>query len=71
MALWYISRATGLVSLALFTAAVVLGLLTAGRLGTSNFPRFAVQRLHRNLSMLSLAFLAVHIISAVSDSYTL
>lgn len=67
--LWYLSRASGLVSLALFTATVVLGLLTAGRLGTPGFPRFAVQSLHRNLSVLSLVFLLVHIGGAVLDGY--
>ncbi|OLR94718.1 ferric reductase-like transmembrane domain-containing protein [Actinokineospora bangkokensis] len=69
MVLWYISRATGLVSLALFTATLVLGLLTAGRFAAAGLPRFAVQRLHRNLSLLSLAFLVVHVVSAVSDGY--
>lgn len=33
-AVWYFSRATGLVSLVLFTAVVVLGALGAGRFAT-------------------------------------
>ncbi|GLZ39467.1 ferric reductase-like transmembrane domain-containing protein [Actinokineospora sp. NBRC 105648] len=67
--LWYISRATGLVALGLLTATLVLGLLTAGRLGTVRLPRFAVGALHRNLSLLTVVFLVVHIASAVLDGY--
>ncbi|HVX45200.1 MAG TPA: ferric reductase-like transmembrane domain-containing protein [Mycobacteriales bacterium] len=69
MTLWYVSRATGLIALALFTLAMALGALTSGRAATPGLPRFAVVALHRNASLLSLAFLSVHIGSAVIDSY--
>lgn len=69
MTLWYVSRATGLISLALLSLAMVLGALTSGRISTARLPRFAVSGLHRNVSLLSLAFLAVHIIAATVDSY--
>jgi predicted ferric reductase len=69
MTLWYVSRATGLVALVLFTTTVVLGTLTAGRVKSAAWPRFAVAELHRNLSLLSVAFLAVHISTAILDSY--
>ena len=68
-ALWYTSRATGLVSLLLITATVVLGASHAGRAASSRWPRFTVHAVHRNLSLLTLAFLAVHIGTAASDSY--
>ena len=32
-------------------------------------PRFAVLGLHRNLSLLAVAFVAIHVITAVADSY--
>jgi predicted ferric reductase len=68
-AVWYFSRATGLVSLVLFTGVVVLGALGAGRFATREWPRFAVAALHRNLALTSIAFLAAHIASAVLDGY--
>ncbi|MEC3982701.1 ferric reductase-like transmembrane domain-containing protein [Amycolatopsis sp. H20-H5] len=69
MTLWYVSRATGLVALVLFTATMVLGTLTSGRVQSPAWARFAVAELHRNLSLLSVAFLTVHIATAVLDSY--
>lgn len=69
MTLWYLSRATGLVALVLFSLATALGALTAGRVASPAMPRFAISALHRNVSLLSLAFLLLHIVSATVDSY--
>jgi sulfoxide reductase heme-binding subunit YedZ len=68
-ALWYASRATGLVSLLLLTATLVLGLLGAARASSDRWPRFVVAALHRNLSLLAVVFLAIHISSAILDPY--
>lgn len=68
--LWYVTRATGLVSLVLLTVSVLLGLLVAGRLTSRRWPRFLTQGLHRNVSLLVLAFLALHVGGTVLDSYT-
>ncbi|WP_030443503.1 ferric reductase-like transmembrane domain-containing protein [Actinoplanes subtropicus] len=68
-ALWYSSRATGLVSLLLLSATVVLGALNTGRLFSRSWPRFAVAAVHRNLSLISLVFLTVHVATAVIDPY--
>jgi methionine sulfoxide reductase heme-binding subunit len=68
--LWYVTRATGLVSLVLLTTSVLLGLLTAGRFSSGRWPRFLTQGMHRNVSLLVLVFLALHIGSTVLDSYT-
>jgi len=68
-ALWYSSRATGLVSLVLLSATVVLGALNSARLSTPGWPRFAVAAVHRNFSLLVLAFLVVHVATAVVDPY--
>ncbi|MFE3174203.1 ferric reductase-like transmembrane domain-containing protein [Amycolatopsis sp. NPDC059090] len=68
-ALWYFSRATGIVSLVFSTAVVVLGLLNSGRFATRRWPRFALADLHRNLALASLVFLAAHIVFAVVDGY--
>ncbi len=68
--LWYATRATGLVTLLLLTASVLLGVLTAGRFANPGWPRFLTQGLHRNISLLVLAFLAVHVGTTVIDTYT-
>src|SRR5580692_11531086 len=68
-ALWYTSRATGVVSLLLLTAVMLLGLLVTRQGRLPGLPRFAVTGLHRNLSLLSVAFVAVHVLAAVFDGY--
>lgn len=67
--LWYATRAAGLVTLVLLTASVVLGILNAGRFATRNWPRFVVQGLHRNISLLALGCLALHVGTTVIDTY--
>jgi hypothetical protein len=67
--LWYTTRATGIIALLLITASVVLGLLTSVRFARPNWPRFVTVGLHRNMSLLVLAFTGLHIITTVSDSY--
>lgn len=69
-ALWFASRATGLVALLLLTATVVLGSSHAGRAGGGRrWPRFALHAVHRNLSLLTVAFVAVHASTAIIDPY--
>ena len=68
-ALWYTSRATGVVSLLLLTAVVLLGVLVNRQGRLPGLPRFVVTGLHRNLSLLGLAFVAIHVITAVLDPY--
>ena len=68
--LWYATRATGLVTLLLLTASVLLGAMTAGRFSSDKWPRFLTVGLHRNISLLVLIFLALHIGTTVVDTYT-
>lgn len=68
-ALWFASRATGLVSLLLLTATIVLGAATTARFASTRWPRFTIVALHRNLSLLVLVFLVVHVAGAVIDPY--
>ena len=69
-ALWYATRATGLVTLLLLTASMLLGLGTAGRLASERWPRFVTVGLHRNITLLVLIFLALHVGTTVVDTYT-
>jgi sulfoxide reductase heme-binding subunit YedZ len=69
-ALWYASRATGVVALLLLTMVMLLGLLVArGGRQLPGLPRFAVGGLHRNLSLLAVMFVTVHVLTAVLDGY--
>ncbi|HEY6787895.1 MAG TPA: ferric reductase-like transmembrane domain-containing protein [Trebonia sp.] len=68
-ALWYLSRATGVVALVLLTVVLLIGLLVTRQGRLPGLPRFAVTDLHRNLSLLSAAFVAVHVLTAVTDGY--
>jgi methionine sulfoxide reductase heme-binding subunit len=68
-AFWYASRATGVVALLLLTAVLVLGILVNRQGRLPGLPRFAVTSLHRNLSLLAVAFIVVHVLTAVLDTY--
>jgi methionine sulfoxide reductase heme-binding subunit len=68
-ALWYASRATGLVSLLLLSLVVMLGILVNRQGRLPGLPSFAVTGLHRSLSLLSVLFIAVHVATAIIDPY--
>jgi len=67
--LWYVTRATGLVALVLFTIVVCLGTLVSNRVGGGSVGRFELNELHRSVSMMAMAFLVLHIVTTVIDSY--
>lgn len=67
--LWYLNRGTGFVILGLFTMTTALGILATGGRAGRGLPRFVTQSLHRNLALLSVVLLGVHITTAVVDSY--
>ncbi len=68
-ALWYASRATGVVTMLLLTAVVLLGILVNRQGRLPGLPGFAVTGLHRNVSLLAVAFLAIHVLTAIADPY--
>ena len=68
-ALWYVSRSTGAVALLLLTAVMLLGILVTRKTKLPGMPSFAVSGLHRNLSLLSTVFVAVHVLTAITDGY--
>jgi sulfoxide reductase heme-binding subunit YedZ len=68
-AFWYASRATGVVCLVLFSLVAILGILVNRQGRLPGLPRFAVTGLHRNLSLLTMAFLGMHIVTAIADGY--
>ena len=68
-ALWYLSRGTGMVTLMLLTFALVLGVASMTSARWTTLPRYVVAGLHRNVSLLLVAFVSVHISTSVLDSY--
>jgi methionine sulfoxide reductase heme-binding subunit len=68
-AFWYASRATGVIALLLLTAVLLLGILVNRQGRLPGLPRFAVTNLHRNISLLAVAFIAVHVLTAVLDTF--
>jgi predicted ferric reductase len=68
-AYWYLTRATGVVALVLLTLVVILGVAEVGRFSSSYWPRFMTDAVHRHLSLLAVAFLAIHILTTLLDTY--
>ena len=68
--LWYTTRGAGAVSLVLLSTVVALGLLARARVEGRAWPRFLTPALHRDLALMSLVFLGLHIVTAVVDPYT-
>jgi sulfoxide reductase heme-binding subunit YedZ len=68
-AYWYLTRSTGGVALLLLTFAIALGVVDVRRWSTPRWPRFVVDSLHRNVSLLAIVFLALHILTSVLDSF--
>ena len=68
-ALWYLTRATGLVSLILLSATVVLGTIASVGWTSDRWPRFLSQSVHRNLSLFCIALIGVHVVTTVGDGY--
>ncbi len=69
-AYWYLARGTGVVAQLLLTASVVLGVLGSLRFAIApRWPRFTIDALHRDVSLLVIVVLAVHILTSVLDSF--
>jgi sulfoxide reductase heme-binding subunit YedZ len=67
--LWYATRGTGAVTLVLLTASVVLGIAATRGWRLSGGSLFTIGSLHRTLSLLALALLAVHIVTTLLDPF--
>ncbi|HEY3959460.1 MAG TPA: ferric reductase-like transmembrane domain-containing protein [Solirubrobacteraceae bacterium] len=68
-AYWYLTRSTGAMALLLLTLAIAIGVVDVKRWSTARWPRFVVDSLHRNVSLLAMVFLSLHILTAVLDSF--
>jgi sulfoxide reductase heme-binding subunit YedZ len=66
---WYLARGTGVVSQLLLSAIVIIGILGPLRVAAPRWPRFAIDTLHRDLSLLAIVVLVVHIATSVLDGF--
>jgi DMSO/TMAO reductase YedYZ heme-binding membrane subunit len=66
---WYLTRGAGTVAMLLLTASVVLGIVDFSRWRTAGWPRFLTDALHRNVSMLALVMVVIHVITTVADGF--
>lgn len=67
---WYLTRGMGVGALVLLTTSVALGVLTSVRWRSHHWPRFVTAGLHRNLTLLAITFVGVHVLTTVADGYT-
>jgi DMSO/TMAO reductase YedYZ heme-binding membrane subunit len=68
-AIWYATRASGLMALILLTLTMVMGITTTTRARARNWPGFAQQEMHRRISILAVVFLGTHVLTSVLDTY--
>jgi len=68
--LWYVTRGSGIITLILLTASICLGVAGAVGWHRRSLRRFVVAGLHRNLTLLAVVFLALHVATTAADSFT-
>jgi DMSO/TMAO reductase YedYZ heme-binding membrane subunit len=67
--LWYLARGSGIAALIVLTLSMVLGLVTSVRWNNPRWPRFVVELLHRNASLIAFGLVAIHIATVVIDGF--
>lgn len=67
--LWLAERVGGLMSLVLLTVVVLLGIAVSAQWRTKYLTEARISGLHRWLSLVIIVFLAIHVVSTVTDSY--
>jgi methionine sulfoxide reductase heme-binding subunit len=68
-AYWYLTRGTGVIALILLTVSIAIGVADVRRMRTATVPRFVIDAVHRNASLLAVVFLFVHIVTSLLDSF--
>ena len=67
--LWYVARGSGVAALIILTVSMVLGLVTSVRWSNPHWPRFVVELLHRNASLIAFGLVVIHIATVVIDAF--
>jgi sulfoxide reductase heme-binding subunit YedZ len=66
-AVWYLMRSTGIVALLLLTISFALGVATTNRWRPPTSRLYVTTEVHRYAALLSVAFIAVHVLTAIVD----
>jgi methionine sulfoxide reductase heme-binding subunit len=66
---WYLMRGSGFVALMLFTLTMALGVVGVTRFHSPRWPRLVTGELHRNVALTAMCFLALHVLTALTDSW--
>jgi sulfoxide reductase heme-binding subunit YedZ len=66
---WYAARGTGVVALILLTVVMVLGIASRAGRPAFGLPRFAVNLVHRDASLIAVVLVAVHVGTLLIDPY--
>ena len=70
--LWNVSRSLGLVALLLLSVVLALGALhntTLSRAAAQALPRFVLVALHRNLALITVVFVVLHVVTVLVTPY--
>jgi sulfoxide reductase heme-binding subunit YedZ len=67
-AIWYAVRSSGLLAYLFLSAAAVLGIVLSRRVSTQ-WPRFAVEEVHRFVAILAGVFIAIHGFAIAVDTF--
>src|ERR1700753_3402770 len=68
-AYWFLTRGSAVVALILLTLTGALGVASVKRIERAGVPRFVINAVHRNASLFAVVFLAIHVVTAVLDTY--
>jgi sulfoxide reductase heme-binding subunit YedZ len=66
---WALGRGTGVVALLMFTATLVLGIVSRSGRSVSGLGRFGLAELHRTAALSGVGLIAVHLTSLFFDPY--
>ncbi|MDQ6688043.1 MAG: ferric reductase-like transmembrane domain-containing protein [Actinomycetota bacterium] len=69
LALWYLGRGTGVVTLCLFTATITLGIINRSGRTVPIVGRFGITDLHRSVSLTGAGLLVIHVGTLLLDPY--
>ncbi|MDQ4490425.1 ferric reductase-like transmembrane domain-containing protein [Sinomonas sp. ASV486] len=67
--MWAFGRASGIVSLGLFTLVLVFGVVSRSGRPLLGLPRFSVALVHRSTSLIALVFLVLHVGTLMLDPH--
>lgn len=67
--IWVMERATGITALLLLSISTVLGTVISAGWRSPRFPEMRSVSLHRNISLMTVVFVVIHVVAAIADSY--